>query len=45
MTKYTAYCGLNCETCKSCGQIKSCEKLKMISDNNETFASKTKLAK
>lgn len=26
------------ETCLSCGQMKSCEKLKMISDNNEIFS-------
>lgn len=26
------------ETCQSCVQMKSCEKLKMISDNNEIFA-------
>lgn len=25
------------ETCQSCNQMKSCEKLKMISDNNEIF--------
>ena len=28
----------NMETCRSCGQMKSCEKLKMISDNNEIFS-------
>lgn len=35
-------CGINkkIETCKNCGEMLSCEKLKMISDNNEIFADK-----
>ena len=35
MKEYIAYCGLDCETCGSCSEMESCEKLAMITNNNE----------